>query len=563
MSSPAPSPYYLSNFERALAWIAERYDDLLDAAEHAFLQNFARLPQASRALLVRMLMRQGPLFRASRLVYEEIGCPLEAAAPLAALGWVDADAPVTIDELFSIATRPELLRMFPSAAGSKHERKAAWLDALRKTHAEPRRYGEWDANATESDTALRTTIDALCERLRLMFFGNLHQDWSEFVLADLGIFQYESVPFPASARAFRRRADIDAYLALDACRAVLDALADEGDIVLLLAAVRAIAIDIDNAWLETRRAKLLFRIGQHAERLARWPVAFDAYAGSEWPGARHRRIRVLERDGRCAQALDLAKQALHEPESEAERQRVARMLPRLHRALGLPAQRPAREAAIERETLVLPYPNAPFSVEYVARDHLSREAAPVFYVENSLVNSLFGLLCWEAVFAPVPGAFFHPFQRGPADLHAPDFLSRRAEVFARCLSQLDDDGYRATIRHHLEAKAGLQSPFVFWSMLTPQLVDLALDCLPAAHLKLWFTRLLADLRENRSGLPDLVRFWPAERRYEFIEVKGPGDKLQDNQTRWLRFCIAHGMPVRVLDVRWAQDAGCATMMATA
>lgn len=563
VSPPAPSPYYLSNFERALAWIAERYGDLLDAAEHAFLHDFAQLPQPSRALLVRMLMRQGPLFRASRLVYEEIGCPLQAAAPLAALGWVDADAPVTIDELFSIATRPELCRMFPSVAGNKHARKAAWLEALRETHAESRRYGEWYENATESgsDTALRTTIDALCERLRLMFFGNLHQDWSEFVLADLGIFQYESVPFPASARAFRQRADIDAYLALHACRAALDAFADEEHIASLLSAARAIAID--NPWLETRRAKLLFRIGQHAERLARWPVALDAYAGSQWPGARHRRIRVFERDGRCAQALDLAKQALHEPESEAEHQRVARMLPRLHRALGLPAQRLAREQAIERETLVLPYPGTPFSVEYVARDHLSTEAAPVFYVENGLVNSLFGLLCWEAVFAPVPGAFFHPFQRGPADLHAPDFLSRRTEVFARCLSQLDDDGYRSTIRHHLEAKAGLQSPFVFWSMLTPQLVDLALDCLPPAHLKLWFTRLLADIRENRSGLPDLVRFCPAERRYEFIEVKGPGDKLQDNQTRWLRFCVAHGMPVRVLDVRWVQGDGGATMMAAA
>jgi hypothetical protein len=88
-------------------------------------------------------------------------------------------------------------------------------------------------------------------------------------------------------------------------------------------------------------------------------------------------------------------------------------------------------------------------------------------------------------------------------------------------------------------------------MLTPELVEMALDCLPAAHLKLWFVRLLADIRENRSGLPDLVRFWPAERRYELIEVKGPGDKLQDNQIRWLRYCIAHGMPVRVLDVRWA------------
>jgi len=36
-------------------------------------------------------------------------------------------------------------------------------------------------------------------------------------------------------------------------------------------------------------------------------------------------------------------------------------------------------------------------------------------------------------------------------------------------------------------------------------------------------------------------------------VKGPGDRLQDNQIRWLAYCAQHGMPVRVLDVRWADD----------
>lgn len=550
MSPDAPPPYYLLNFERALAWIAERYDDLLDASERGFLHAFRHLPLPSRALLVRMLMRQGPLFRASRLVYEEIGCPFEAAVPLAELQWIDQDTLLTIDELFSLCTRPQLARIFPAAAANKHVRKSAWLEAMRPDYPEPLRYGQWDVEAT--DKALRTTIDPLCERLRLMFFGNLHQDWSEFVLADLGIYQYESVPFPASARAFRRRADIDAYLQLHACSAALDSLVEAADIEALLCATAA--IHIDNSWLETRRAKLMFRIGNHAERIGLWPAALEAYARSAWPGARHRRMRVLERDGRFAQALELASRALQEPESEAEYQRVARMLPRLHKATGRPAERPVRERAIDRETIVLPYPDEPLAVEYVACNHLSTDEAPVFYVENGLINSLFGLLCWEAIFAPVQGAFFHPFQRGPADLHAPDFQARRAETFARCLAQLDSGAYRSTILHHLEAKAGIQSPFVFWGLLTPELAALALDCLPAAHLKLWFARLLADIRENRSGFPDLVRFWPDERRYEFIEIKGPGDKLQDNQTRWLRYCIAHGMPVRVLDVRWAEGA---------
>ena len=59
MPTNALPPYYLQNFERALAWIAERYDDLLAPDERDFLDAFPRVPERSRALLVRMLMRKG------------------------------------------------------------------------------------------------------------------------------------------------------------------------------------------------------------------------------------------------------------------------------------------------------------------------------------------------------------------------------------------------------------------------------------------------------------------------------------------------------------------------
>lgn len=547
--------YYLLNFERALSWLSERYGDVLGPDERAFLSEFSRLPQASRALLVRMLMRKGTLFRASRLTYDEIGCPLQAATPLTALGWINARPLVSLDELFALATRPELQQMFAHlpAAGRKGIRKSDLLDALRAEHDEARPYDGWHAATT--DRVFHVTVAPLCERLRLMFFGNLQQDWSEFVLADLGVFQYESVAFAPSSRAFQQREDVDVYLALHACREALDtpgALVDGATVGALLATLET--IETRNAWLETRRAKLLFRIGQHCERQHQWDAALTVYARCEWPGARHRRMRVLERCGRFDAAMVLASQAAEAPESEEERQRVARMLPRLQRQLGQPVARVTKARSIERSTLTLLRPAEPVSVEFAARDHLSRPQAPVHYVENALINSLFGLLCWEPVFAAIPGAFFHPFQRGPADLHAPDFHARRAAQFGACLAQLESGAYRETILRHLESKTGLQSPFVFWGILTPELVTFALDCLPAMHLKLWFERLLLDIRSNRSGLPDLIRFWPAERRYELIEIKGPGDRLQDNQIRWLEYCVHHGMPVRVVDVRWEDDA---------
>ena len=40
-----------------------------------------------------------------------------------------------------------------------------------------------------------------------------------------------------------------------------------------------------------------------------------------------------------------------------------------------------------------------------------------------------------------------------------------------------------------------------------------------------------------------------------LEVKGPGDRLQDNQLRWLAFCEAHQMPVTVCYVQWQEPQG--------
>lgn len=40
-----------------------------------------------------------------------------------------------------------------------------------------------------------------------------------------------------------------------------------------------------------------------------------------------------------------------------------------------------------------------------------------------------------------------------------------------------------------------------------------------------------------------------------IEVKGPGDRLQDNQRRWLAFFHRCEMPVAVCYVRWAESDG--------
>jgi len=579
MATPHPRPfYYLENFQTALAWLRQRYDDLLSTEERFFMEAFESLPVVSGALLVRMIMRKGGLFRTSKLVYGEIGPARDAAVPLVKLGWVDDRPLLGVAELFALLRKAELAVAFRLTAKECALPKPVLFERLSASFIERRTLEDWNAGGgwgagnagtvstatprvafdTTPEQAFHVRILSLCERLRLMFFGNFDQTWSEFVLADLGIFHYEKVPIPPAARAFQSRRHIEDFHAIFRCRERFQR--DEPGEQILAEVPQPIA---DNAWLESRRAKLLFRVAQRHEQKGELDTALSLYSSCTYPGSRVRAIRVLERSDRLADATALARCAEQAPEDEVERQQIARMMPRLRRRLGervMPNRRPSGWQTFE---LHVPPPAEEMSVEHATRVFLTAPDAPVHYVENALVNSLFGLLCWDIIFRPLPGAFFHEFHAAPADLYTPDFFRRRESLFNERFAELTtgDWGHRYCpsygdrIRTTFAHKAGIQSAFVSWGLLTEELLDVALDCLPPAHLERCFRRILLDVKTNRAGLPDLIQFWPRERRYRMIEVKGPGDRLQDNQIRWLDYCASHDMPVSVCHVRWAQPEG--------
>ncbi|MGH8387934.1 MAG: VRR-NUC domain-containing protein [Pseudomonas sp.] len=548
-ANPLDDPlYYLNNFRQVLDWLEHRYADVLSVEEHQFIRDFKGLPQASQALLVRMVMRKGIHFRVSKLHYAEIGDIASAAESLLALGWIDELVPLSVETLFDVLLKAEILQCLGSAIDQPKGKKTDWLPLLSEQFPERRNFCDWHPGL--DDRLLSLTIMGLCDRLRLMFFGNLYQDWTDFVLADLGIFTYEKVEICADSRGLQSQEDVDACMFLYQCQQLFEAGEAITDVV-----AQINGLTLSNPWLQRRRDKLLFQIAQHCERIADFSGALDLYRQCKYPGARLRLIRVLERCAEFELALELASQAEQAPENAAEQQQLLRVLPRLRRKLGGPAIKRPPPREMLRLDLQLPRTDLALSVEHYVQAHLGEESAPVHYVENTLINSLFGLLCWPAIFAPLPGAFFHPFQRGPVDLLNEDFHERRVDLFRACLSELDDGRYQQTIRERYAEKWGVQSPFVFWGVLSEELLTQALECLPAEHLKHWFNRLLLDIKANRAGMPDLIQFWPQQKTYRMIEVKGPGDRLQDNQVRWLEFCHEHRMPIAVCYVQWAeQDA---------
>ena len=542
LASLPPELYYLSNFRTALVWISERYADLLTAEEQAFLDTFAALDWPSQALLVRMIMRRGSHFRLSKLNYPEIGDCLNAAQPLLALGWLSEQAALSASEIAELLLKPELLSHLPLQDRRSTQKKSALVEQLLSQDLPAQPFAHWCPAL--DDRLLSVQVGELCDRLRLLFFGNLAQDWSEFVLADLGIYRYEPVAISPQSRGFQCRQDVEDYLYLRGLRVRFE----EGEAVAAIVPA-LLAFSSSNPYLCSRQSRLIFQLAQQLERHGELEQALTLYPRSSHAEARWRQIRVLERLGRDSEAYAQALACSQAPKGDDESQRLARALPRLRRRLGLPASAKAKPLPESRIELSLPA-GEHRSVERAVRDHLHSDDAPVHYVENTLLCSLFGLLCWDAIFAPLPGAFFHPFHSGPVDLYSADFYPRREELFARCLARLQQPDYPQQILARYQEKFGIQSPFVFWGMLDEALLQQALHCIPAADLQACFSRLLQDLKNNRAGMPDLIQFYPGERRYRMIEVKGPGDRLQDNQKRWLAFAAEQGIAVDVCYVTW-------------
>jgi hypothetical protein len=539
MSTPDPF-YYLANFKEALAWVVDRNSDLLSMEELSFNERFLELPFASQALLVRLIMRRGQLFRRSKIAYPEIDAIDAALRTLIDIGWLDPAPPMTLHELFRLATRRELAERFDELTPGVTKQDA--YDMLAERHTQSLTFQEW---LSTDEPVYLVTIVPIVLQFRLLHFGNFYQQWHEYTLAHLNIFNYEKVEFDRQSRPFESRSDIEFFYALYRCYEAFN----EGATLLEVNA-RLPDATTTHTWLLRRWDRLRYQIGQSAEREGQLEIALQLYSKNSEPEARVRGVRVLERLGNYDEAAREARLLLSEPKSEIVVQKVNRIVARLERRTG--QRRGSRGSSNAWPSVSLQLAaNTDGRVERRVQMHLSSEQAPVFYVENGLIGSLFGLLCWDAIFQPLRGAFFHRFHAAPVDLGCPDFVRRRHSAFEACLHRLVSGEYRTWIMSTFHEKYGTAAPFVHWQLIDDATLHLALECIDAEHLALYFQRLLDDISENATGLPDLVQFFPEGRTYKLIEVKGPGDRLQDNQRRWLDYCVRHRLPVEVCQVSWA------------
>ncbi|HEY7775983.1 MAG TPA: VRR-NUC domain-containing protein, partial [Kineobactrum sp.] len=299
-----------------------------------------------------------------------------------------------------------------------------------------------------------------------------------------------------------------------------------------------------------RHWTLCNRLGRDLERCDALAPAAALYSRSRLHPARERRARVLEAAGDWQGARQLCRAILDQPWCEEEQEAALRILPRLCRQLAEPVPRTRRD---DFAPMDLQLPRARNGVELAVARHLENTWVAVHYVENTLLNSLFGLAFWEQIFAPVPGAFHNAFQSVPTDMYQQGFYPRRAPLLAARLEILASADLYSELVSAFRRYQGYQCRWVNWHLLSETLLAQVLACLPRAHLLAIWERMLFDPGENRRGFPDLLALGSSPGDYCLIEVKGPGDQLQHSQRRWLRFFAAQGIPAQVVRVNWCDD----------
>lgn len=540
--------YYLKNFRFLVEWVDERYADLLSAEEQDFIQQFYQLDTDAQCLLVRLSSRKGPLFRRDKLNYREITSIDIAAQSLIEAGLLMAETPISLEVLSGSLTKPELLLLFgDQLLGVKQARKEVLIQHIANQFIEPRTWLEWTNN--QLGTAWYLDNQQIIQTLLLLFFGNAYQDLTEFVLQDLGIYRYEHYPIDSQHRIFKNRTELEQYLHLVALREQLDKATDIESLIQLSEQLPQQCV---TEKLQRRRAKLCNQLAYELERVNEHELAFQLYQQSHLPPARERRIRLLEKTHRYSEAWELLNQLIAEPQNEQELQVAQRIAPRLAKKQGINAEKQTPTATTTNHlelAQITDNSGNTVRVEEVVRLMLDDIEAPCVYAENALISALFGLWLWPEMFRGIEGAFANPFQAAPLDLYQENFVSNRPGI-ATLWALLETDEYRQHIRHIWSEKHGIANHFVNWSFITSDLLDLALECVPAHHLRLIFKRLLFDIKNNRSGLPDLIQFYPEQKNYRMIEVKGPGDRVQDNQQRWLDYFAKQDIPAEVWYVRW-------------
>ena len=206
MQPDLPEGYYLDNVITLFDHVESLYADILDEEHLDFLSHFATLTTDAKKLYIRLLNRTHRLFRLGKLNYPEITSMQRAIDTLEASGFIEINPSIEREELLTLFNKSELL-----ALHSDHRRLKQLKRSVLDTQLLEQADDVYFKQLSQSDCLLKVQQKDSYRLCQMLFFGNLNQSMTDFVLRDLGLYQYENYSIDLESRPYTSSVDIEQH----------------------------------------------------------------------------------------------------------------------------------------------------------------------------------------------------------------------------------------------------------------------------------------------------------------------------------------------------------------
>ena len=197
--------------------------------------------------------------------------------------------------------------------------------------------------------------------------------------------------------------------------------------------------------------------------------------------------------------------------------------------------------------------------EFVLERYYITEGWNGYHCEGSMFTTIYSLLFYDIIFAEVTGAFQHDFQVRPLDMQSKWFYQNRKQSIDERVELIsrDFDWVTKTLLERFSQLEGVMIVGVNWEFESTNIIRVCEGLGPVRLAKV--CEIMAKNWKRQSGLPDLVLWKDGDTgsvQVRLVEVKGPGDRLMDHQTVWIRNLLKMGVDVevcRVIDLNSASS----------
>ncbi|GAA5968795.1 hypothetical protein JCM3765_001268 [Sporobolomyces pararoseus] len=181
-----------------------------------------------------------------------------------------------------------------------------------------------------------------------------------------------------------------------------------------------------------------------------------------------------------------------------------------------------------------------------------------FHSENGVLTSIFALVFWDIIFAPVDGVFETAYQSAPLDLATDAFaIVRRPAIDARLAAIAKGEAVSFLIAtDERERPLNTWAVGINWERFSREDLVEIVECIGGPALASILTVFVEEYGHRTGGIPDLwfaflspMSLWnPSESSVMLSEIKGPGDKLSETQKVWIDVLLSSGVGVEVCRV---------------